>query len=117
MKNKNVRVKITHKTLMVNLEFPIEVGQVKLNAISQAFIYKNKESGELEGDFDFSDYNNITYMGMPVDGFTGMTKLKTFHKELGINLDILINKEFDKVISDEFQACFIHQFDVNDFRY
>jgi hypothetical protein len=108
------RIKVTSKTLMVNLEFPIEVGQVKLNAVCQAFISKSDETGELEGDFEFIDYNNITYMGMPIsayDGMNGMIKLKAFHSELGINLDSLISDEFDKVMTDEFQKVFISTID------
>ena len=106
-----VRIKVTSKTLMVNLEFPIEVGQVKLNAVCQGFISQNDETGELEGDFDFIDYNDITYMGMSIGGYDGMIKLKTFHSELGINLDSLIGDEFNKVMTDEFQKVFISTID------
>jgi hypothetical protein len=114
---KKVKVKITHKTLLVNLEFPLEVGQVKMNAEGQAFIYKDKKSNELTGDFDFMDYKNTTYMGMPIDGYKGMQKLREFHTELGIDLQKLINEEFDKVITKEFQQDFISQFDIKDFEY
>lgn len=114
---KKVEVKITHKTLMVNIEFPLEVGQVKMNAECQAFIYKDRESGKLIGDFEFMDYKDTTYMGMPIDGYGGMQKLKAFHTELGIDLQKLINEEFDKVITEEFQANFISQFDIKDFQY
>jgi hypothetical protein len=112
---KKVKVKITHKSLMVNLEFPLEVGQVKMNAECQAFIYKDRKSGELDGDFEFMDYKNTTYMGMPIDGYGGMQKLKAFHTELGIDLSKLINDEFDKVITEEFQKDFIKQFNIEDF--
>ena len=106
-----IKIKVTSKTLMVNLEFPIEVGQVKLNAVCQAYIDQNYESGELEGNFEFMDYSDTTYMGMKIDGYEGVKKLKTFHKELGIDLDVLINKEFNKVMTDEFQKVFISTID------
>ena len=106
-----IRIKVTSKTLMVNLEFSIEVGQVKLNAVCQAFISQNDETGELDGDFEFIDYNNITYMGMSISAYDGMKKLKTFHSELGINLDTLISDEFNKVMTDEFQKVFISTID------
>ena len=106
-----IKIKVTSKTLMVNLEFPIEVGQVKLNAVCQAYIYQDPESGELEGNFEFMDYSDTTYMGMKIDGYEGVKKLKTFHKELGINLDVLIDKEFSKVMTDEFQKVFISTID------
>ena len=114
---KKVKVKITHKTLMVNLEFPLEVGQVKMKAEAQVFIYKDRESGELTGDFDFSDYKNTTYMGMPIDGYKGMQKLREFHNELGIDLQKLISDEYDKIITKEFQKDFVSQFDIEDFQY
>ena len=110
------KIKVTSKTLMVNLEFPIEVGQVKLNAVCQAFIHRDRESGELEGDFEFIDYNDITYMGMPIENYDGMKKLKAFHSELGINLDSLLNGEFDKIMTDEFQKVFISTIDKELFK-
>jgi hypothetical protein len=106
-----IKIKVTSKTLMVNLEFPIEVGQVKLDAVCQAFIYKDKESNEFTGDFEFADQLNETYMGMPIDGFKAWTKLKEHHLEFGINLQKLINDEFDKVITDGFQKAFINTID------
>jgi hypothetical protein len=105
------KIKVTSKSLMVDLEFPIEVGQVKLNAVCQAYINQNYESGELEGNFEFMDYSDTTYMDMKIDGYEGMRKLKAFHKELGIDLDVLIDKEFSKVMTEEFQKAFISTID------
>jgi hypothetical protein len=109
-------IKVTSKTLLVNLEFPIEVGQVKLNAVCQAFINQNQDTGELEGDFDFMDYNDVTYMGMPISGYDGVKKLKAFHSELGINLDSLISDEYQKVMTYEFQKVFVSTFDKKLFK-
>jgi len=106
-----IRIKVTSKTLMVNLEFPIEVGQVKLNAVCQAFISQSDETGELEGDFEFIDQDKITYMDMPIKGYDAWKKLKEFHLEFGVNLQKLIDVEFDKVMTDEFQKVFISTID------
>jgi predicted oxidoreductase len=106
-----VKIKVTSKTLMVNLEFPIEVGQVKLDAVCQAFISQDQDTGELDGDFDFIDYNNVTYMGMSISDYGGVKKLKAFHNELGINLDALINNEYNKVMTSDFQKVFISTID------
>jgi len=107
MKN---QVKVTSKMMMVNFEFPIVVGQISLNAIGQAMITKDKETGELDGDFEFIDHENFTYMGMKVEGYDGWKKLKQFHSELGINLDNLINIEFNKVVTTEFKKEFLREF-------
>jgi hypothetical protein len=109
-------IKVTSKTLMVNLEFPIEVGQVKLNAICQAFISQDQDTGELDGDFDFMDYSDVTYMGMSISNHGGLKKLKAFHSELGINLDSLIRDEYNKVMTDGFQKVFVSTIDKKLFR-
>jgi len=112
MKN---QVKITNKMLMVNFEFPITVGQVKLNAICQAYIYKSSKSNELAGDFEFMDQENETYMDMPIKGYDAWKKLKEFHTEFGVDLQKLINDEFDKVVTEDFQREFLSEFDVKNF--
>jgi hypothetical protein len=59
MKN---QVKVTNKMMMVNFEFPITVGQVSLNAIGQAYVHKDRESGLIEGDFEkFQDLVKTSY--------------------------------------------------------
>jgi hypothetical protein len=66
-------------------------------------------------DIDDIDYQNVTYMGMEIDGYKGFNKLKEFHKELGIDLSDLIMKaasekldaqDLEKWISDNFKDSF-----------
>jgi len=108
-------VKITNKMMMVNFEFPITVGQVKLDAIGQAYVYRDLQSGLMAGDFEFMDQENETYMDMPIKGNEAWKKLKTFHIEFGVDLQKLINDEFDKVVSEEFQKEFLSKFDIKSF--
>jgi len=110
MKN---QVTITHKTLMVTFEFPIVVGQVKTNALAQAYVGRDSKSGEITGDFEFMDQENITYMDMPVRGYDAWKKLKEFHLEFGVDLQKLIDDQFDKVVTDDFKKEFLKQFDSN----
>jgi hypothetical protein len=114
-KASQVKVKITNKMLMVDFEFPITVGQVKIIAIGQAHVYKGDQSGQIEADFDFMDYGKTTYMGMTVEGYDGVKKLKEMHKGFGIDLDTLIDNEFNKVVTEEFKANFLKQFDIKMF--
>ena len=93
-------MKITHKTLMVNVEFPIEVGQLKTTAIAQLFITKN-DKGKNKADVEFIDMGKITYMDMTIEGYANWQKFKNFHKEIGLDFDKLINNEFDKVMTNE----------------
>jgi len=113
MKN---QVKITNKMMMVNFEFPITVGQVKLDAIGQAYVYASDKSGQITADFEFMDQDNETYMDMPVKGYDAWKKLKEFHSEFGVDLKKLIDDEFDKVVDDDFKVEFLSQFDIKDFR-
>jgi hypothetical protein len=108
-------VKITNKMMMVNFEFPIVVGQVKLNAIGQAYVYRDKQSGLMAGDFEFMDQENETYMGMSIKGYDAWKKLKAFHLEFGVDLQKLINDEFDKVVTEDFQREFLSEFDIKSF--
>ena len=112
MKN---QVKITNKMMMVNFEFPITVGQVKLNAIGQAYVQQKWKSTELAGDFEFMDQENKTYMDMPIKGYDAWKKLKEFHTEFGVDLQKLIDDEFDKVVNEDFKKEFLSQFDVKNF--
>ena len=82
-------VKVERVSFMVNFNLDLEVGQVKATAVTQAFIYVNNE-GKLDGDFDLVDYEDITYMDMPIEGRAGFKKLKEFHTDLGINLAWLL---------------------------
>ena len=109
------KIKVTHKTLMVNFKFPLEVVQVKMDAVCQVFLSQNKESKQLMGYFEFIDHDNITYMGMPIDGYKAWNKLCDHHTEFGIDLRKLINNEFDNIVTEEFQQEFLKQFDVKQF--
>ena len=108
MKN---QVKITNKMLMVNFEFPIEVGQVKLLALGQVYVGRDSKSGEVYGDFEFIDQETITYMDMPLSGYDAWKKLREFHLEFGVDLQKLIDKKFDEVVNDDFKKEFLQQFD------
>ena len=112
MKN---QVKITNKVMMVNFQFPIVVGQVKLDAIGQAYVYVSDKTGKITGDFEFMDQENETYMDMPIKGYYAWKKLKEFHTEFGVDLQKLIHDEFDKVVTVDFQKEFLSEFDVKNF--
>ena len=111
MKN---QVKITNKMMMVDFEFPITVGQVKLVATAQAYVSK-LGNREVVADFEFTDQHEETYMDMPIKGYDAWKKLKEFHLEFGVDLQKLVADEFDKVVSEDFQKDFLSQFNVKDF--
>ncbi len=95
-------MKVTHATLMVNVENEIEVGPLKLTVIHQVCLYENKD-GNIAHDVHLMDHASITYMGVPIDnGYDGWRKFNNFHKEnLGINFDKLIDEESNKVLTEQ----------------
>ena len=110
---KNFRVE--SKTILVGIAVPVEVGQIKLDNIYQISVYKGGDDNKMHYDIDDMDYQNVTYMGMEIDGYKGFSKLKEFHKELGIDLSDLIMKaasekldpqDLEKWVNDNFKDSF-----------
>jgi hypothetical protein len=109
------KFKVTSKTILVGIAVPVEVGQIKLDNIYQLSIYKGISDNKMHYDIDDIDYQNVTYMGMEIDGYKGFNKLKDFHKELGIDLSDLIMKaasekldpqDLEKWVNDNFKESF-----------
>ena len=99
-------LKISSKMLMVTVDFPIQVGQLKTTAMASLHIYE-REDGSKGCDVEFMDQENTTYMDVKIDGYANWRKFCEFHKEMGIDFQDLLHKEFDKVWTDEFTAEFI----------
>lgn len=98
------KFKVVGKTIFLNIAVPVEVGQIKLDHVYQISVYKAKEEGKILYDIDDMDNQNVTYMGMKVEGYQGFKKLREFHKELGIDLDkIIIEKASNKLTPDELE--------------
>jgi hypothetical protein len=109
------KFKLVSKTIFVQIAVPVEIGQIKLDTIYQISIYQGKDKDKIHYDIDDMDYQNVFYMGMEIDGYKGFSKLKDFHKELGIDLSDLITKassekldpqELEKWINDKFKDSF-----------
>ena len=109
---KNFRVE--SKRILVGIAVPVEIGQIKLDVVYQLCIFPSKVLGKLEYDMDLMDYENVTYMGMEVEGYKGFNKLKDFHLELGIDLNKLLNEasekldpqDLEKWVNDNFKDSF-----------
>ena len=114
--NNNMKnFKVLSKTIFVNISVPVTVGQIKLDHVYSLSIYKGLTNDKIHYDIDGVDYQNVTYMGMEVEGYKGFGKLREFHKELGIDIDNEIMKissdkispdELDEWINDNFKDSF-----------
>ena len=91
-------MKVTSKTLMVNLENDIKLanGMISLTVEHQAWLYESK-NGEVSMDLEFIDYNNIEFMGMPVKD---VKIFKTHLSGLGFQFDEILNEACVGVISN-----------------
>jgi hypothetical protein len=93
------KVVLTHKSMNLQYEFDVQVGELK--ATLQATVWVHKNDNENTYDCEFMDVDNITYMGMEIKGYENWIKFKKFHKEMGIDFDTLLDKEFEKVMTKE----------------
>ena len=96
-------MKITGKTLMVNFETEVKLGNnnaIELTLQHQAFIYENKDGG-IGVDIDLSaDVTNVKFLGIDIDnGYDEYRKFVKNLSELGINLNELICEKEKELIN------------------
>ena len=90
-------MKITSKTLMISFETEVKIGNndaIEATLIHQAFISRDKLGG-IDVDLEIGvDYTNIKFLGIEVDSsYNGFKQFKASLKELGIDLDKLIDEK------------------------
>ena len=90
-------MKITSKTLMVNFETEVKLGNndaIELTLQHIAFINENKD-GSIGVDLDLGiDYSDIKFLGIEIDkGFSSFQEFKSTLSKLGIDLNELLNKK------------------------
>lgn len=93
------KVVLTHKSMCLNYQFPVQVGELKVTL--QAGVWVHKSDDKNTYDCEFMDVLNITYMGIEIKGYEDWTKFKKFHKEMGIDFDKALDTEFEKVMTKE----------------
>jgi hypothetical protein len=96
-------MKITSKTLMIGFETEVKLGNndaIELTLIHNAFISESK-SGSIVVDVDMSvDVINVKFLGVEIEtGFEGYRKFVKQLKELGIDLDKLIDEKETELIN------------------
>ena len=90
-------MKITAKTLMVNFETEVKLGNndaIELTMQHLAFISESKDGG-VSVDIDLGiDYLNVKFLGIEIEeGFASFKEFKTTLSSLGIDLDKLLNEK------------------------
>jgi len=100
-------MKITGKTLMVSFETEVKLGNndaIELTLVHQAYIFKGKD-GKLNIDLDLSmDVTDVKFLGIEIEtGYSEYKKFKAQLKDLGIDLDTLVNEKEKELINDNLE--------------
>jgi hypothetical protein len=95
-------MKVTQTLLMVMVEVPVQVGELKCKAQMQVCrtLGTLNEPNEGEDEIEFADISDITYMGIPIQGYNNWRKFKQFHLEMGIDWDKAIAQKINEMTDD-----------------
>ena len=90
-------MKITNKTLMVGFDTEVKLGNndaIELTLVNQAWISEGKD-GCVDVDLEIGiDIANVKFLGIDVDSsYNGFKQFKASLKDLGIDLDKLIDEK------------------------
>jgi hypothetical protein len=104
-KKKKIKVmKVTSKTLMVNFETEVKLGNndaIELTLEHNAFIYESI-SGNIKFEIDPGvDVKNIKFLGIPIEqGYNEYVEFKKSLIKLGIDLEKLIDEKEKELINN-----------------
>lgn len=97
-------MKITNKTVCIHFEHNVKVGTngaIEATVEHQAWLYKDK-NGIIEVDLEFVNVKDVKFLGMAIEGgYEGYRKFKAQMKELGIDVEQLIDNAAAELITDE----------------
>ena len=95
-------MKVTSKLLMLMVEVPIEMGELKCTAQMQVcrHLGQPQTHNEMEDEIEFADISDITYMGIPIEGYSNWRKFKQFHLEMGIDWDKALAQKIAEMTND-----------------
>jgi len=89
------------RRVMVNVMFEeqVTVGGITATLCGQAWIYQD----EKDPDIEFIDVTNVTFMGLEIEGYDAYKKFRSKMSEIGVDVDALLDKKFDELITEEFK--------------
>lgn len=90
-------MKITSKTLLVNFETEVKLGNndaIEMTLVHQAYISESTDGG-IDVDIELSmDVKNVKFLGIEIDpGYRAYQEWKSQLLNLGINVDTLVNEK------------------------
>jgi hypothetical protein len=102
-------MKITAKTLMVNFENVVTLGNndaIELKLIHQAFISRDKLGG-IDVDIELVDIVDVKFLGIAIEtGYEAYTNFKKQMLEFGIDVNDLVDKKAEEFEGESTQTLF-----------
>jgi hypothetical protein len=97
---------LENKKFMLTFSEPITIGDLKCKLVAQVC------GDQKDYDVDFRDIKDIVYRDVPITGYENWSKFKKFHKEIGIDLDIILRKHFNEIFTEEALEPFINKINL-----
>ena len=91
-------INITSKTLMVDIENDITLhnGAITMTVLHQAYVNQDND-GEIYVDVELTDYSDVKFLDKEV----AYSTLKQNLKQLGVDLDELVQNSVEDIVTDE----------------
>ena len=91
-------MKVVNQTLFVMIKNEIVCGDGSFKATVEHQVIVGKEGV----DVDFIDIHNITFMGLPIEGYKAYNQFKDKMSDMGIDVDKMVDDACVGLISDNF---------------
>ena len=89
-------MKKTSQLVITNFEHEVTVGDLTATLLAQECVHNDHPT---EPEVEFVDVCNVSYRGVPIDGYANWRKFRDFHKTMGIDYDQILDLEFEKVFT------------------
>ena len=95
-------MKVVNSCLFVNVQNEIVCGDGSFKTTVEHQIIVSDAGADVE----FVDQSNITFMGMPIEGYKAFKQFKEKMSEMGVDIEKMIDDACVGLISDSFiQSC------------
>ena len=91
-------MKVTGQVLFINVEHNIVCGDGSFKATVGHQLVVGKDGTDVE----FVDIENITFMGMPINGYKAYSQFKEKMLDMGIDIEAMVEEECVGLITDSF---------------
>lgn len=91
-------MKVVNQSMFVSVQNDIVCGDGSFKATVEHQIIVSNGGVDVE----FTDIHNITFMGMPINGYTAYSQFKEKMLDMGIDIEAMVEEECVGLITDSF---------------